>query len=49
LFKKPVGVAVAINIKGIGCGGWWEARLGESDGESVRARVEIAVTVVIHC
>jgi len=22
MFKKPVIVAVAVNIKGIGCGGW---------------------------
>jgi len=48
LFKKPVMVAVAVNIKGIGFEGWWEARLGASDGESVRARVKIAAAVIIH-
>jgi hypothetical protein len=26
MFKKPVIVAVGIKIKGIGCGGWFEAR-----------------------
>jgi hypothetical protein len=27
LFKKPVVLAVAIKIKGIGFGGWFEARV----------------------
>ena len=28
MFKKPVIVAVAINIKGIGCGGWLDDGVG---------------------
>jgi hypothetical protein len=42
MVKKPVIVAAAVNIKGIGCGGWWEARLGTSDGESEERGVKSA-------
>jgi hypothetical protein len=44
LFKKPVSVAVAINIKGIGCGGWLGcAERSSFQRKSLRTVFDVAV------
>jgi len=48
MFKKPVIVAAAVNIKGIGCGDWFDAGKEMLHSLCERVRNELAAAVVTH-